>query len=259
MGIKCRKAALLAGKSLALALLCALALASAGVTPGVGVAAAMEADGYAGGSITLTGHGTVSVDPDVARLYLGAEAHAESAREAQERVSTVIHRTVQQLRLLGAAPEDIETTQVGLYPEWDRPASGEELKVRRYRAVHDLRVTVRDLAAVGAWIDAAIAQGVNRLNGLRFEVLDGEAHRDEALRRAIADAQRQAQVAAEAAGVALGPVLDIQVGAVAVPYYRTERYAMAGLAAADATEVHPSQVTFEATVTITYGLVNADK
>jgi uncharacterized protein YggE len=46
----------------------------------------------------------------------------------------------------------------------------------------------------------------------------GSAARDAAIAQAVADATDQAQAAADAAGIHLGPVLDLQVSAMAVVY-----------------------------------------
>ena len=47
---------------------------------------------------------------------------------------------------------------------------------------------------------------------------EGAPVRDEAIRRAVADAKEQAEVAAQAAGVKLGQVLSMQVSSSGYPY-----------------------------------------
>src|SRR5439155_24752485 len=46
----------------------------------------------------------------------------------------------------------------------------------------------------------------------------GPAIRDQAIRRAVADAKEQADAAAQAAGVKLGQVLDMQISSSGFPY-----------------------------------------
>lgn len=217
-------------------------------------AAAQEAEtgevSWSGGTLVVWGNGRVSARPDVAYLNVGAQTTADTAAEAQEAVSGWINAALEELEKLGASRSDIETVQVAVSPQWDY--KGEKPEIQGYRAVHDLRITVRDLAQVGPWLDALLAAGLNRVNGVYFGVQKDQDYQDEALRLAVQDARRRAQVAAAAAGVELGPVLKVEIdGSARVPVMM-ERVAMAAMAAD--TQVLPGSIEFQANVRIIFGI-----
>lgn len=205
---------------------------------------------WSGGTIVVWGNGRVSARPDVAYLNVGAQAMADTAAEAQAMVSGWINQALRELEALGATSRDIETVQVSVSPQWDY--QGEKPEIKGYRAIHDLRVKVRDLDQVGPWLDAMLAAGMNRVNGVHFGVEQDELYQDEALRLAVQDARRRAQVAAQAAGVELGPVLKVEIDGSARAPVMMERVAMAAMAAD--TQVMPGDIQFQANVRIVFGL-----
>jgi uncharacterized protein YggE len=76
-----------------------------------------------------------------------------------------------------------------------------------------VRLTVRDVKRLGEILDAAIALGANQVRGIEFEVSNAEALKDAARKQAVANAKQRAELYASAAGVQLGPVLQIAEGA----------------------------------------------
>jgi len=70
-------------------------------------------------------------------------------------------------------------------------------------------VRVRDLAVLGSTLDAVIEIGANEFNGLRFDLQDPSAAQSLARQLAVGDARAKAEELAEAAGVALGPLVRL--------------------------------------------------
>jgi uncharacterized protein YggE len=124
-----------------------------------------------------------------------------------------------------------------------------------YQVSNTVNVTVRQIANASAVLDAAVRAGANVAQGISFE-LDTPRQtqaREDALRRAVADARRKAQVIAEAAGV--GPITLIAISENGAPPIRPvfrEAFAARGGAADVATPVQPGENTVTATVTIRY-------
>ena len=81
-----------------------------------------------------------------------------------------------------------------------------------YQASNMVTVKVRDVATLGAIVDAVTAAGANRLYGIGFDVADPKPALDEARKQAVADAQRKAELFATAAGVRLGALLSLSEG-----------------------------------------------
>ena len=115
-----------------------------------------------------------------------------------------------------------------------------------------LMVRVRDLSILGEVLDAVARDGANSFEGLTFGLADPAAAGDAARRAAVADARRKAALYAEAAGVALGPLLSFaESGGAPVP----QMMARAEMAmASDAVPVAPGELTLTQRVTLTYAL-----
>src|SRR5512137_2967049 len=65
---------------------------------------------------------------------------------------------------------------------------------------------------VGKVLDAAVSAGSNTIQEVSFDLKDAQPQKDLALTLAIEDASRKAEVAAKAAGVKLGRVLEVSEG-----------------------------------------------
>lgn len=191
------------GKPLALAVLMAAAVAMPGVRPaGAQTQAVVPA-------ITVTGEGRVEAVPDIALIRLGAVERAESPAQAVERAGAAARGILQRMEAAGIAARDLQTSELTLSPVWVHDRDTGQSRPDGFEAQIGISVRVRELARLGSVLDAAIAVGANRFDGLQFALSDPAALRDEARRRAVADALARARLFAEAAGVPLGPVTRI--------------------------------------------------
>ena len=80
------------------------------------------------------------------------------------------------------------------------------------RAANNVGATVSEPASVGRVVDAAVGAGANRIGGISFFASDTQDARDEALRRAVEEATRQARIMAGALGRTLGAPIEVQAG-----------------------------------------------
>src|SRR5690606_21021673 len=78
-----------------------------------------------------------------------------------------------------------------------------------YQVTNTLTVRVREIARVGEIVDRAVTLGVNQGGSIAFTNDDPAAARTEARRRAVDDAIARARTLAEAAGVGLGPIIEM--------------------------------------------------
>jgi uncharacterized protein len=204
-------------------------------------------------TLTVRGDGEATAPPDLAVLTLAVITEAAQADKAvagnAARTTRVLSAVRDQLSSVGR----VTTAGYSLLPVYDPPApeSRDEPRLRGNRAENELRVEVRDLARVGAVIDAAAAAGANRTANLSFQIERPEA----ALASALADAGRRVRGAAEAAATALGVRLGRVVEATTLDLPRP-RFAMAKAAieASVPTPISPGEVTVRAQLTVTYAI-----
>lgn len=205
-------------------------------------------------AIAVSGTGTVEADPDLARVTVGVENQAATAREAQAETNRVAAEILSAVSALGISEESVQTSRLGLHPVYEsspeRPR-GEPTLVG-YRAANTVSVELADLSRVGPVVDAAIGAGANRIEGVSFELRDDAAARAAALAAAVDDARAKAETIARALGVGLGPVLETVEGGVSVPPIRAMERAEAMMMQDVSTPVSPGRIRVRASLTIRY-------
>lgn len=156
--------------------------------------------------ITVNGSATVFVEPDTAIVSLGARAEAATGAEAMSEINASSQGLTEALIDAGIAEEDIQTSRINLHTKTD-----DRGEVTGYEASLSVSVTIRDIDAVGATIDAA-QQGAGSgftISGVTFTIADPEAALEQARIDAGADARRRAEQYAEGVGFSLGYVVSV--------------------------------------------------
>lgn len=191
-------------------------------------------------AIRVSGQGEVFAAPDLARVRLGVEERAVLAEDAMQRANARMTQITQALQAKGVEGRDLQTTELSMYFERTQdhpvpvytsrsaiepgekvaPVAAPAATPEGYYVVRNtLIVSVRKLDQLGASIGAAMAAGANHLHGLELSIEDPSKLRDEARKKAVAQAMAKAQMLAVEAKVELGPVLVINEtnGGEAVP------------------------------------------
>jgi hypothetical protein len=204
-------------------------------------------------ALTVSGDGEARVAPDEATVRLGVLAQAPTARAAQEQVSRTANAILDAVRKLGVTAEQIQTSDLSLNPVYAQNANTTgEPRITGYQANNVVTIRLQKLDQVGPVIDAGLAAGANRLDGVMFGLRNDQAARGEALTAAVAAARAKAQALARALRVRLVQVLEVAEGGIQVspPPYLKGRMMMESAAMADATPVAAGQVGVSAEVTV---------
>jgi uncharacterized protein YggE len=204
-------------------------------------------------SLTVSGDGEARVRPDEATVRLGVLAQGKTARDAQEQVSRTANAILDAVRKLGVPAEQIQTQDLNLNPMYAQNPQGEqrEPQIVGYQANNVVAIRLTKLEQAGPVIDAGLAAGANRLDGVEFGLRDDRAARGEALTAAVGEAQGKAQALAKALNVRLVRILEVAEGGVQVmpqPLFKG-RMAMEAMAVSD-TPVSAGQVGVNASVTV---------
>ena len=163
-------------------------------------------------TITVSGTGTVSVQPDTARLNLGILATDKTSTEAQRQVAVDMSSLLGILKESGVHDKDIKTANINIRPvaEYDRDHN--YVGVSGYEVSSSLTVIVRDLESVGKILDSAVAHGANTVHGVDFYIDDPIPAASEARKLAVKHARASADQLAEAAGLFVTGVFAISEG-----------------------------------------------
>lgn len=204
-------------------------------------------------TVTVSATASVQRRPDQAAVMVAVETHAQTAQAAVQQNAAHMNALMATLRKQGIPAEHIRTVGYDLSPEYEQrtgPSTGAP-KIIGYRAQNTVQVVVDGVDKVGPLLDAVVASGANRIAGINFQLSDPLAARADALKAAVAQARREAEAVATAAGQRLGDVLDLSTGAEAPgprPMFAARAEAMAP------TPISPGQLEVSATVTAVYAL-----
>jgi uncharacterized protein YggE len=203
--------------------------------------------------IVVSGEGKVTAAPDTAVVVLGVETRNASAAESMQENAELMNATINALLAAGIAEKDIQTSQFSLTTSQDeRPYSTTDQEKEplplEFIATNRVSVRLNDTQEIGKVLDAAVSAGSNSIQSISFDLQDPTPEKDLALARAVEDAQRKAQIVAEAAGAKLGRTLEISEGYGFV----STRSNVAFASAAAPTPIQPGELEITASVTATY-------
>ncbi|RST82037.1 SIMPL domain-containing protein [Aquibium carbonis] len=162
--------------------------------------------------ISVTGEGEESLRPDMALLSFSVMRQAETAREALSANNEAMAQVIAALKADGVDDRDLQTAGIQINPRYDYP-TGPDGRQRQeltgYEVSNTLTVRVRDVQKTGAILDKVVSLGVNQGGGISFTNTDPAAAIEAARREAVENAIAKARTLAQAAGVELGPIMEI--------------------------------------------------
>ena len=164
--------------------------------------------------ISVSGEGTVEVRPDRATISVGVVTREKNSAAVQSANARAAQSVINAIAALGIERRNITTGGYNFSPTY-RQVNGRN-EIDGYEATNSVTVIVDDLSLVGKIIDAALANGANQINSLNFGLRDKTAAQDEALKLAVLDAKRKADVAAAALGKIIVGVRNVSINSASV-------------------------------------------
>ena len=214
--------------------------------------AAAQATGYTAAppQIVVSANGEVVITPDRANIQLGVETQAKTAALASSENNKKQTAVLAAIKALGIPASSVTTSSYSVSPiqRWDEKER--KTIIDGYRVSNIVVVNVTKIEQTGAVIDGALASGANRVASLNFELADPSRAREEAISKAVAQARREAEVAAKAAGGSITGLLEITVNSYEQPR-QTPMFAMAKSASVGDMSTPVSEGTLTVQVNVT--------
>jgi hypothetical protein len=204
-------------------------------------------------TISVTGHGSISVEPDAVSISIGVTSEGDTAGAALAENSQAMNKAVETIKAAGVAAKDIQTSNFNINPRYAQPRQGQAARINGYVVNNTVRIVLRDVKRLGTLLDEVTKAGSNQVSGIVFQVSKAEEHRNAARKAAVADARAKAELYAAAAGVRLGKVLVIEDGAAPprpVPVARGRAMAAEAMAA----PIEAGSQALDAVVSVTWSL-----
>jgi uncharacterized protein YggE len=201
---------------------------------------------------------TAEVVPDLAHIMVGVVSERKTAAEAAAENARAAQAVIEQIKALGVAARDIRTLGITLVPNYsdEREPSGRAKRtLTGYTARNSVEVRLREIDKVGTVARALIDKGANLFGGVNFTVSDAEQRMDALRVTAIKDAAAKAKTYADALGLKLGRVLEIEPEQDAPERGGVMLRAARSAEGATGIPVEPGVQTLSARVTVTWELV----
>lgn len=201
---------------------------------------------------SVNGVGEATAIPDTAMISFGISKTASSVKTAQNQVNEIANKITEDLKKLGVDIKDIKTTNYSVNPQYDYSEGTQRLI--GYIVDTNTQVKLQPIDKANQAIDIATQDGANQIGGMQFIVNDAKQKELEqnARKKAIAEAKEKAQSLADAAGIRLGKIVDIQENAQnnprPIPLLMSAEKASGG----ETTQLNPGENTITTTITLSY-------
>ncbi len=204
-------------------------------------------------TLNVSGVGVVYLTPDIVYINIGVNTQRENAADAvainKEQTSAVI----QAIKDFGVDPKDIRTTNFSIWsnPQYD-PAG--QITGTNYAVDNTVNVTVRELDKLGDLLDAAIQAGANSIYSIQFDVENKDEAVKQARTQAVEDAKTEAQELADASGLSLVQIENINYYESSPTPFFEGKGGGGGAASEAAVPIQPGQLAVSVTVNLTYSI-----
>jgi uncharacterized protein len=185
-------------------------------------------------TIMAQGTGEVILTPDVAYISIGIESRSDQVNAALNDNNAQADRIADTLREMGVQDRDIQTSAFNVYPMQEYSPMG-EIVGTVYVVNNTVNITVRNLQTMGELLDSVVRAGANNIHSIHFDVENKEEAIKEGRRLAIANARQTATELADAAGVQLGDLVNLNVysSGSPIPVFEGKAYGGVGSASAN--------------------------
>jgi uncharacterized protein YggE len=176
---------------------------------------ALAADTAAGTTeISVSGHGSVTLPPDMATVNASVETNAANANDAVAHNNATYDRIVAALQKAGIERTDITLSyyNVNYNPKPSIMPPRPDGERYGYTVARGFDVKVRDIGKAGRVADACTSSGATAINGVSFGLADSSGPRAQATRKAVDDARGNADALAAAAHLHIVSIKSIDLG-----------------------------------------------
>lgn len=123
--------------------------------------------------INVSGSGEIKLVPDIATVSIQVRTYNEKPAAAQAENSAIMDAVIEAVKAAGVKDADIATDNVSLNERYNYKKT--PAVVVGYDMVTSIKITIRDIDAVGKVLSDAIAAGATGTYGLTLTVSDSSA------------------------------------------------------------------------------------
>jgi len=217
------------------------------------------------GTLSVTGTGTVDVQPDRAILSIGISTQAATAQLSVQQNAATQDAVYLALENMGIDKSNIQTTYYNIYTVTTCGCNGTPPVITGYQVTDQLQVTIiatgQDTQALGdrtgQVIDTAVSAGANQVSGVQFTVGGSalQTAQQTALANAAKDASQQAHIIASQLNISVTGVISATTNQgyyQPPPFYYANAFTATNLAQPRTIVSPPNSLTVTETVSVEF-------
>lgn len=206
--------------------------------------------------ISVTGYAERQVSPNLAYITLAVEERGMPLDTIRRQVNDSTAKILRALQTVRLAAHDIDSSSITIRPEFSYERTGGR-RFEGYVVNRQIRVTLRELADLGAVIERSLEAGANQISDPIFDHSQRADIERSVLSAATDAARRNAIAAAKGVNVTVGaPVKIVVQNDAALPRVNSLRMA-AMEATPPETSYEPGMLTFRVTVTAEFEMLTS--
>ncbi|WP_242918046.1 SIMPL domain-containing protein [Pontibacter liquoris] len=162
--------------------------------------------------VHVTGVGEIKVQPDQVLLNFGVEVRDKNLDQARKQTDAKAAAVISYLKKQGIDAKNIQTSYVNVQPVYNGDAYG-RTSPDFYMAQKSMTVLIKKLDKFDQVVAGLYEVGVNRVDGISFQVSDLDKYTAEARKKAVNNARQKAAALTAELGAKLGRVYAINENA----------------------------------------------
>ena len=176
-------------------------------------------------TISVSGEGVIEVPPDIATISLGVVSRNKDAAQVQSDNARIATNVINSVVALGIERRNIRTGNYNFRQVYHNDDNNRRV-FDGYEVTNTVTIIVNDLSKIGKIIDSALSNGANQVDSLNFGIRDKEKFQNDALRLAVRDALKKAEIAAAELGKSIVSVRSVSINSASISVPRMEKLAM---------------------------------
>ncbi len=202
-------------------------------------------------TISVSGEGVVEAPPDIATISVGVVSRNKDAAQVQSENARKATNIINSVVTLGIERKNIRTGNYNFRQVYHNDDNNRRI-FDGYEVTNTVTITVNDLSKVGKIIDAALSNGANQIDSLNFGIRDREKFQNDALRLAVRDALKKAEIAAAELGKSIVSVRNVSINSSSIGAPRMEKMAMMNMDSGFETPIESGTLSCSASVQVEF-------
>ena len=159
--------------------------------------------------LDVTGTGMVSIAPDEATITAQVSLVERDAGKAQSLASNEVDAMLLAIKSFSLKPDSLNASELSLLPEyrWDRATDQQQFM--GFRVTRIISFTIAEIDQLGAALSALANAGATLISSPVMGSSNAQDAKDEALAKAVGDAQKKLTLLANTANMSLSSITQI--------------------------------------------------